>query len=102
MKTLAFFNNKGGVGKTSLAYHMSWMFAELGVNVVTIDLDPQSNLTSSFLDETTLEELWEQEPSARTILGAIQPLLDRMGDFSRPRCYRGPPPYRLGARRPRA
>ena len=30
MKTLAFFNNKGGVGKTSLTFHLTWMFAELG------------------------------------------------------------------------
>jgi chromosome partitioning protein len=95
VKTLAFFNNKGGVGKTSLAYHMAWMFAELGVNVVAVDLDPQSNLTSSFLDETTLEELWERETSARTILGAIQPLLERMGDLADPYVFKIHPRIRL-------
>lgn len=25
---IAFFNNKGGVGKTSLVYHLAWMYAE--------------------------------------------------------------------------
>jgi chromosome partitioning protein len=46
MKTLAFFNNKGGVGKTTLVYHLAWMFAELGLSVLAADLDPQANLTS--------------------------------------------------------
>jgi chromosome partitioning protein len=82
MKTLAFFNNKGGVGKTSLVYHLSWMFAELGVNVVAIDLDPQSNLTASFLEDEKLIELWDAEKSRQTILGLIQPLLNRLGDIS--------------------
>lgn len=27
---LTFFNNKGGVGKTSLVFHLAWMFAERG------------------------------------------------------------------------
>lgn len=85
MKTLVFFNNKGGVGKTSLVYHMAWMFAELGVDVVAIDLDPQSNLTASFLDEEQLEALWEPgQPLRRTILGLIQPLLERLGDITEP------------------
>ena len=48
---LTFFNNKGGVGKTSLVFHLAWMFAELGKRVVAIDLDPQANLTSAFLPE---------------------------------------------------
>ncbi len=33
MNTIAFFNNKGGVGKTSLVYHLAWMYAELGLSV---------------------------------------------------------------------
>ena len=84
MKTLAFFNNKGGVGKTSLVYHLSWMFAEMGVNVVAIDLDPQSNLTSSFLEDEQLIELWDAGPSSRSMRGLIQPLLDRLGDIGPP------------------
>ncbi len=51
---LTFFNNKGGVGKTSLVYHLSWMFAEIGIRVLAVDLDPQANLTAAFLDEDQL------------------------------------------------
>ena len=29
MKTVAFFNNKGGVGETTLVAHLAWMFAGL-------------------------------------------------------------------------
>ena len=27
---ITFFNNKGGVGKTSMVYHLAWMFADRG------------------------------------------------------------------------
>lgn len=53
---VTFFNNKGGVGKTSLVYHLSWMLSELGFNVLAVDLDPQANLTAAFFDESALEE----------------------------------------------
>jgi hypothetical protein len=33
---IAFFNNKGGVGKTSLVYHLAWMYSDLGVRVVAV------------------------------------------------------------------
>ena len=74
---LTFFNNKGGVGKTSLVFHLAWMFSEMGKRVVAIDLDPQANLTSAFLPEDLLEELWDTsdaQRSGRTIYGCIQPL----------------------------
>ena len=45
---IAFFNNKGGVGKTSLVYHLAWMYFDLGLRVIAADLDPQANLTSAF------------------------------------------------------
>ncbi len=35
----AFFNNKSGVGKTSLVYHLAWMYAHIGIRVVAADLD---------------------------------------------------------------
>ena len=84
MKTITFFNNKGGVGKTSLVYHLAWMYADLGVNVVAADLDPQANLTSMFLDDSHLETLWTEGNRRRTIYGAIQPLLEGSGDVTIP------------------
>ena len=31
MKSIAFFHNKDRVGKTSLVYHLAWMYASLEV-----------------------------------------------------------------------
>ncbi|RKY16979.1 MAG: ParA family protein [Planctomycetota bacterium] len=83
MKTIAFFNNKGGVGKTSLVYHLAWMYAELGVSVVAADLDPQANLTTMFLDEKALEGLWV-DGSPRTVMTPIRPLLEGEGGIEEP------------------
>ena len=85
MKTIAFFNNKSGVGKTSLVYHLAWMFAEMGHNVIAADLDPQANLTSMFLEEDRLEELWPDGKHPNTIYGVIEPILRGVGDIQDPR-----------------
>lgn len=83
MKTIAFFNNKGGVGKTSLVYHLSWMLAEQGIPVLAADFDPQANLTSMFLEEDQLEELWPESESGRqTIYGAVEPIVRGIHDIS--------------------
>jgi len=84
VRTIAFFNNKGGVGKTSLVYHLAWMYADLGVPVVAADLDPQANLTSMFVDDDRLEQLWPDNTHAETVFGAIQPLLEGTGDIATP------------------
>ncbi len=51
METYAFWNNKGGTGKTSLAFQSIAMFAETTPNqeVLAIDLCPQANLSELFL-----------------------------------------------------
>ena len=81
MKTIAFFNNKGGVGKTSLAYHLAWMFGELDYRVLAVDLDPQANLSGMFLKEKRLEELWEGD-DGHTLNRDIAPLFDGHGDIA--------------------
>jgi cellulose biosynthesis protein BcsQ len=85
MKTIAFFNNKGGVGKTTLLYHLAWMYSEMGVRTVALDLDPQSNLTSMFLSEDRLSELWENQNHDQTIVASVSPLLEEgTGDVKLP------------------
>jgi chromosome partitioning protein len=80
---VAFFNNKGGVGKTSLVYHLAWMYSDLDVNVVAADLDPQANLTTAFMSENWLEEFYELHASG-TVFGCVQPLLRGVGDIAQP------------------
>jgi cellulose biosynthesis protein BcsQ len=82
MITIAFFNNKGGVGKTSLVYHLAWMYAELGVKVIAADLDPQANLTSMFLEEDRLEKVWPDGEHPNSVLGVIRPILRGIGDIN--------------------
>ena len=84
MKTVAFFNNKGGVGKTTLVYHLAWMFADKGIKTLVADLDPQANLTSMFLDENRLEQLWPDGEHPETIYGAIRPIIRGIGDIAKP------------------
>ncbi|MCI5210809.1 MAG: ParA family protein [Candidatus Electrothrix sp. ATG2] len=72
---LTFFNNKGGVGKTSLIYHLAWMLASLRKRVVIADLDPQANLTAAFLEENEIEELWESKKHGSTVYQCVKPIV---------------------------
>ena len=77
MKIITFFNNKGGVGKTTTAYPTAWMLSELGIRCLAVDLDPQSNLTTTFLSEGRQEEVYQSDAAehAYTILNAIEPVI---------------------------
>lgn len=81
---IAFFNNKGGVGKTSLVYHLAWMFSDRGLRVIAADIDPQANLTAAFLNEDRLEEVMPSNGHPLTIFGAVQPLKRGTGDVADP------------------
>lgn len=81
MRTITFFNNKGGVGKTTLVYHVAWMCAELNKRVLAVDLDPQANLTTMFLDEHSLEQLWPEDGENQSILRCILPIIEGRGDI---------------------
>ena len=47
MKTIVINNQKGGVGKTTLAVHLAWYLAEAGRRVLILDMDAQANATDT-------------------------------------------------------
>ncbi|MCL2532236.1 MAG: ParA family protein [Oscillospiraceae bacterium] len=53
-KVLTFFNHKGGVGKTTLAYNVAWGLAAAGKRVLMIDADAQCNLTEITVEDKHL------------------------------------------------
>lgn len=47
-KVIAFMNQKGGVGKTTMAYNTARALREKGHKVLCLDMDPQFNFSSLF------------------------------------------------------
>lgn len=79
--SIAFFNNKGGVGKTTLACnYASYMAVNRGEKVALVDCDPQANATQLLLNEDEWEKIYEDRTAAgeRTILRALRDI--RAGD----------------------
>jgi cellulose biosynthesis protein BcsQ len=81
VKTLALFNHKGGVGKTTLTINMADAMRDLGLRVLLVDADPQCNLTSFYLEEKQLDELLGEsgDDNGGTIWSAIKPVVEGKG-----------------------
>lgn len=47
MKTIAISNQKGGIGKSTIAVHLAFDLRERGHSVLFIDLDPQANASKT-------------------------------------------------------
>ena len=56
-------DSKGGVGKSTLSFHLGKALGLMGKKVLFVDLDPQCNLTISAMRENELENIWQEEDS---------------------------------------
>ena len=66
MKTIIFINNKGGVGKTATVTNVAHILAERQKKkVLVIDLDPQMNTTTMFMD-LDFSRMFDQIVSGKT------------------------------------
>jgi len=81
MKSIAFFNNKGGVGKTTLACNVASHLARVkSLRVLLVDCDPQCNTTQLVLDnDQWLAMYWNGQGSPQaTIIDVVRPI--ELGD----------------------
>ena len=83
IKTLSFFNNKGGVGKTTLSTNVAYNLALKGYRVLYVDCDPQCNATQLLLNEMQTKEIYDGVPDpevalrqslSKTVYGLFIPL----------------------------
>lgn len=74
MKSIAFFNNKGGVGKTTLLCNVAaYLAQEYEMKICVVDADPQCNATQYFFKEDTLASIYANSDQF-TIYKIIEPL----------------------------
>lgn len=74
MHSVAFFNNKGGVGKTTLLCNIAaYCSLYLGKSVCVVDADPQCNATQYLFKDSVINSLYS-ENKGFTIYSIIEPL----------------------------
>ncbi len=85
MKSLVLFNNKGGIGKTTLTFNIAHMAARQGLRTMVLDYDPQCNLSAIFLSQERLVDLWEATGQlGRTVAACLEPVRRGKGDVVAP------------------
>ncbi len=72
---VSLINMKGGVGKTTLAFNLSWYSAwKANLKVLAVDLDPQSNLSQYFMGaKSYLEYMNAQRPTVVEVFEQFSP-----------------------------
>lgn len=72
MRTIAFLNKKGGVGKTSTCHHLAGTLARRGLKILLVDADPQASLTQGLLGPEIARQLKARETIAGLFDEAIE------------------------------
>lgn len=73
MKAIGIFNNKGGVGKTTLLSNLAAFLAmRRHRRVLVVDVDPQCNATQAVFPEKTLAEMYGKK--TETIYSFVRPI----------------------------
>lgn len=85
-KTISIFNNKGGVGKTSIIWNLAAALADMNKNVLLIDFDPQCNLSIAAIGSSEFSELLKpssQHPYGKTVKAFALPYIqqNRIGNI---------------------
>jgi len=69
MKIISVCSQKGGVGKTTITYHLAWGLYELGHPVLLVDIDPQGNLSIVFgKDSCNSLDIFSDDPVIKSEL----------------------------------
>jgi len=82
-RSYAIWNNKGGVGKSTITFHIATRYAEANPKekVLVIDLCPQSNSSMMLLGGGTAGEnhvlTFCTEPTPRTVVGYLSTVISR-------------------------
>lgn len=73
MNSIAIFNNKGGVGKTTLLCNIAAYYSVIQQKrVLVIDADPQCNATTYLLNDSKVEEYYS-DSGIKTLYDYIEP-----------------------------
>jgi cellulose biosynthesis protein BcsQ len=92
MKSVAFFTNKGGVGKTTLVCNLSaYLSLKHNKKILLVDADPQTNATQYMFEDNVLTEIYEAR-TAYTIHSLALPLAQGKG-FSMESDFRKSPKF---------
>ena len=67
MKVVSIINYKGGVGKTTITANLASEMACRGKRVLVIDLDPQTNLTFSYMKVEEWSTTYEKDKACALI-----------------------------------
>ena len=71
MKVVSIINYKGGVGKTTVTSNLAVHVASKGKRVLMIDVDPQTNLTFSFIDNIKWSENFSETKTLKNFFYPI-------------------------------